>query len=254
MNSYPKPKLSVAIITKNEEKKILKTLQSVVGIADEIIIVDNFSTDNTVEICKKFGATVFIEEWKGYGDQKNSAIEKCRGEWILMIDADEVVSESLANRIKKIINDEFYRDKVYSVRFKAHCFGKMLRFGGWDVIRVRLFPAQSGRYNSNKVHEEFITDKKIERISEYIIHYSYLDTVEYFSKFVKYTALVAENRLKAGKKVSFLRPILGSFVKFFKHYFLMFGFLDGFAGFKMCYYSSVYYFVKYAIFLEMEKK
>lgn len=254
MNCSPNSKLSVAIITKNEEKKLPKTLQSVAGIADEIIIVDNFSTDNTVEICKKFRAAVFIEEWKGYGDQKNSAIEKCSGEWVLMIDADEVLSEPLCDRIKKIISDPFSKDKVYSIKFKAHCFGKMLRFGGWDVSRIRLFPRQSGRYNRNKVHEEFITDKRVEKINEYIIHYSYIDTVEYFEKFLKYTALGAKNRFKEGKKVSFFRPIFGSFIKFFKHYFLLLGFLDGFAGFKICYYSSVYYFVKYAILLEMEEK
>ena len=98
--------LSVGIITYNEEKNILKVIKSVEKIADEIIIVDSNSTDNTVDLAKKNGAQVFIENWKGYGPQKNSVIEKCNHDWILLIDADEVVSEKLRKRIFKIINNK----------------------------------------------------------------------------------------------------------------------------------------------------
>ena len=118
--------LSVGIITYNEEKNILKVIKAVEKIADEIIIVDSNSTDNTVDLVKKNGAQVFVESWKGYGPQKNSVIEKCNQDWILLIDADEIVSEKLGERIFEIINSkpEF---EVYEVNFTAVCFGNCLQ-------------------------------------------------------------------------------------------------------------------------------
>ena len=110
-------KLSVGIITYNEESRIGKTLDSVKEIADEIIVVDSESSDRTVEIAKAKGAEVFIEKWKGYGPQKNSVLEKCSGDWILLIDADEVVSLELKKRIKEIINGSSETD-VYKIKLR----------------------------------------------------------------------------------------------------------------------------------------
>jgi len=109
-------KLSVGIITFNEENRIGKTLDSVREIADEIIIIDSESTDKTVEIALSKGAKVFVEKWKGYGPQKNSVLEKCKGEWILLIDADEVISPQLKEKIKIIINSENPSSDVYKIK------------------------------------------------------------------------------------------------------------------------------------------
>ena len=106
-------KLSVGIITFNEENRIGGTLDSVREIADEIIVVDSESTDKTVEIALSKGAKVFSEKWKGYGSQKNSVLEKCKGEWILLIDADEVISQQLKEKIKSIINSDNPSNEVY---------------------------------------------------------------------------------------------------------------------------------------------
>ena len=124
-------KLSVGIITLNEEKIIGKTLKSVEEIADEIIIVDSNSSDKTIEIAKSFGAKVFTEAWKGFGPQKNSVIDKCSGEWILLIDADEELSESLVSKIKKIINGKTDYN-VYKINRSSVCFGKRIKHGGWS--------------------------------------------------------------------------------------------------------------------------
>ena len=131
-------KLSVGIITYNEENRIGKTLDSVKEIADEIIVVDSESSDRTVEIAKAKGAQVFIEKWKGYGPQKNSVLEKCSGDWILLIDADEVVSIELKDKIKDIINGNSDSD-VYKIKLRNICFGKEIKYGGWDDYVIRLW-------------------------------------------------------------------------------------------------------------------
>ena len=115
-------KLSVGIITFNEENRIGKTLDSVREIADEIIIVDSESTDRTVEIALSKGAKVFVEKWKGYGPQKNSVLEKCKGKWILLIDADEVISTQLKEKIKTIINSENPSSDVYKIKLRNIAF------------------------------------------------------------------------------------------------------------------------------------
>ena len=110
-------KLSIGIITYNEENRIGRTLDAIKDIADEIIVVDSESTDRTVEIAKFKGAQVFVEKWKGYGSQKNSVLEKCKGEWVLLIDADEVISMKLKKKIKTIINNK--KSKYYNMQYKS---------------------------------------------------------------------------------------------------------------------------------------
>ncbi len=114
--------LSVGLITYNEERRLGRTLESIKNIADEIIIVDSNSTDNTVEIAKKYGAKVYIENWKGYGLQKNSVIEKCTKDWILLIDADEVISSDLSKKILEVIKEG--KEDLYDINFTSVCFGK----------------------------------------------------------------------------------------------------------------------------------
>ena len=121
-------KLSVGIITFNEENRIGKTLDSVKEIANEIIIVDSESTDKTVEIALSKGAKVFVEKWKGYGPQKNSVLEKCKGDWILLIDADEVISPQLKEKIKIIINSENPSSDVYKIKLRNIAFKREIIF------------------------------------------------------------------------------------------------------------------------------
>ena len=120
-------RLSVGIITYNEENRIGRTLDSIKEIADEIIIVDSESEDKTVEIAKSKGAKVFVEKWKGYGLQKNSVLEKCKGEWILLIDADEVISLKLKKKIKNIIDNRNNEYNVYKIKLRNICFKKEIK-------------------------------------------------------------------------------------------------------------------------------
>ena len=131
------------------------------GISYEIIIVDSNSSDKTIEIAKSFGAKVFTEAWKGFGPQKNSVIDKCSGEWILLIDADEELSESLVSKIKKIINGKTDYN-VYKINRSSVCFGKRIRYGGWsNQYAVRLWKKNLVKVNENLVHEDYLTEEKI---------------------------------------------------------------------------------------------
>ena len=239
-------KLSIGLITYNEEKNLARTLDSIIEIANEIIIVDSGSTDKTLEIADRYNASIYSEEWKGYGMQKNSVIEKCGGEWILLIDADEEISRDLRNKIKEIISDKNSK-KIYKPNFTAVCFGKRIKHGGWsNHYRIRLFQKGAGKYNDREVHEKFITNEEIGILKEEIYHHTYEDLEDFFNKFNRYTSESANQYKKQNKKKSFVLFYLDSLFKFFKMYVLKLGFLDGYEGYLLAKLSSFYVFTKYA--------
>jgi len=223
--------LSVGLITYNEAFDLPRTLSAIKDIADEIVIVDNGSVDDTLEIAKSFGAKVFHEEWKGFGRQKNSVIEKCQGKWILLIDADEVVTLQLKEKIKKHITAKESK-KVYKIRFQTFCFGSRIRFGGWNnYYRIRLFMKNAGKYNDSEIHEKFITVYPVGKIRQSIYHYTYRSKKEYKEKMTQYAAKMAETYFKKGKQKSKFGALLSALFAFVKMYLLQFGFLDGKNGF-----------------------
>jgi glycosyltransferase involved in cell wall biosynthesis len=245
--------VSVGIITFNEEKRLERTLISVKEFANEIIIVDSGSSDKTSDIASKYGAKFYMENWKGYGLQKNSVIEKCSEEWILLIDADEVISEKLKEKIKEVINKE--KNDLYEINFTSVCFGKKIKYGGWSgSYRIRLFKNGIGKYNKNVVHEEFIYNGKKEKIKEEIYHYSYEDLADYLSKFNRYTTEGAKEYQKRGKRAGYFGIILSPLFKFIRMYIIRLGFLDGIEGLILAILSANYTMVKYYKLLELERK
>jgi len=237
--------LSVGLITYNEALDLPHTLFAIKDIADEIIIVDNGSVDDTLEIAQSFGAKVFHEEWKGFGKQKNSVIEKCQGKWILLIDADEIVTPKLTEQIKRIIAEKESK-KVYKIRFQTFCFGSKIRFGGWNhYYRIRLFMKDSGRYNDNEIHEKFITNEIVGKIKQNIYHYTYRSKKEYKEKMIQYAAKMAEAYLKKGKQKSKFGAFLSASFAFLKMYLLQLGFLDGKNGFILADGQFHYTYYKY---------
>ena len=245
--------LSVGIITLNEEKRLERTLESVKSFADEVIIVDSGSTDKTHEIAQKFSANFFVESWKGNGLQKNSVIDKCKEDWILLIDADEVISPELKNKIIEIVNQS--KDDVYEVNFTSVCFGKKIKHGGWSgSYRIRLFKNGIGKYNDNVVHEAFITEGKIAKLQEEIFHYSYEDLADYLIKFNRYTSEGAREYFKRGKKSNIFWLVINPIFKFIRMYVFRLGFLDGIEGLLLAILSSNYTMVKYYKLLEMNRR
>lgn len=248
-------KLSVAMITFNEEKNLERTLESIKDIADEIIIVDSGSKDRTEVIAQKYEAKFITQSWLGYGKQRNLAINNSNGEWILCIDADEEISLELKEKIKEIINGaSTNNEKVYEINRRSVCFGKELKYGGWGTsFAVRLFKRGSGLFNDNTVHESFETDCNIYKIKENIFHHSYLTLEDYFLKFNRYTTEGALEYYKKGKKSSVFQIIFNPFYKFIRMYILRLGFLDGIEGFLIAVTSSLYSMVKYFKLREIYK-
>lgn len=243
-------KLSVAIITKNEEDRLPKTLEAVKDIADEIVVVDSGSTDKTVDIAKQYGAKVFIEEWKGYGEQKNSALKKTTGEWVLFLDADEVLSEELKKLIKEKINnptaDGYYlkRQTVYLGRELKHIWNN-------DWV-LRLVNKNANPRWVGNIHEKLSVDGKTEYLKGGVLyHYTYRSLFEHFQKSLLYAKYSAQEYFKKGRKPSMFKIFLSPLWAFFKIYFLKLGFLEGIRGFFIAFSYAVNSFAKYAILWDL---
>lgn len=248
-------KLSVAIITFNEDRIIEKNLNAVHDLADEIIIVDSFSKDCTGEICSKFPKVKFIQQkFLGFGKQKNFAIEKCQSEWILFLDSDEIPDEELKNSVRKIISENQSEFNVYDVEFNNIFLGETLKYGGWgNIKRERLFKKGHGKYSEDIVHEEFITTEPKGKLKGKINHYTYKDIYHHIEKSNKYTSMMAEKMYKNGKKSNVFKILFKPLFQFFKSYFLRLGFLDGLVGYYAATTAAFYTFLKYKKLHEIHK-
>ncbi|WP_457640831.1 glycosyltransferase family 2 protein [Persephonella sp.] len=245
--------LSIALISFNEEDRIGDVLDAVHDIASEIVVVDSGSTDKTVDIARKYGAKVFLEKWKGYKDQKNSALEKCSQDWILFLDCDEVVSQDL----KKSIIDAVQNPSAdgYFINRKTVYLGKVLKYAFQPDWKLRLVKRSSNpRWEGGNVHEYLVIDGKTSKINGDLLHYSYRDIYDHFMKVVNYSKLSAEDMYKRGKKFSLLKLILNPWASFFKEYFLKKGFFDGIRGLIIAVSTLFYTFLKYIYLWEKYNK
>jgi glycosyltransferase involved in cell wall biosynthesis len=272
--------LSVVIITFNEEANIARTLESVKPlVADgkgEIIVVDSGSTDRTVEIAKSFGAKVFVEEWKGYAAQKNSAIDKATGDWILSLDADEEVERDLVSLIAFATSPKRPHPKQellsamdvvtshadvegYWIQRRNLFLGRWLRHGGfWPDPKLRLFRKNSGRFENRAVHEDVALDGKTAQLKgalTALIHHSYPTLSDYIEHMNRYSSLGAEMVAAKGKvHFSVIDIVLRPLFTFIYNYFFRFGFLDGREGLLLHLYHAAYVSWKYAKAWELSAK
>ena len=223
--------ISVAIITFNESLKIEACLESVKW-ANEIIIVDAGSTDNTVEICKKYTDKVFEVDWPGFGIQKNRAIDYASCDWIFSIDADEIVTPRLREEIKTTIKENRY--EIYDVpRLSSFC-GRELRHGGWypDYV-ARLFKSGTAKFSNDIVHERLVFTQKSGKLKEPLKHSSIDDLDSMLLKVNAYSTAGAKKMLNKKKQVGLVSALSHGFWIFFRTYILRLGFLDGREGFIM---------------------
>jgi glycosyltransferase involved in cell wall biosynthesis len=242
-------KLSAIIIAKNEERDLPACLDSLRGLADEIILVDGFSTDRTREIGALAGARVLSRAWDGYGPQKQFALEQATGDWVLNVDADERVTPPLAAEIRSILAGDPAADG-YEIPFQLFFLGRRLRFGrGAREVHLRLFRRDKARYPARSVHEGVEVEGRVGRLAGSVEHHSYRDFSEYLKKCDEYTALLAAKKRAAGIRFSawmnFRLPW-----EFFVRYVARGGFLDGNAGFAYAALSAVYSWLKQARLLE----
>ena len=245
--------LSVAVISYNEEDNIGKTLSAVSDIVSEIIVVDSGSTDRTVEIAKSLGAKVFVEEWKGFREQKNSALKKCSQEWILFLDCDEVVSEELKKSIIDAVKQPFADG--YMINRKTVYLGKPLNYAWQPDWNLRLVKKNANpRWEGGDIHEYLVIDGKVSKINGFLYHYSYRDIKDHFTKVVNYSYIAAQEMYKKGKKFKMRKIFLNPLASFIREYILKKGFLDGTRGLIVAVSATYYSFLKYIYLWEMEKR
>lgn len=218
-------KISAVIITGNEENNIKDCLNSVRW-ADEIIIVDSESRDRTVQIAKEFTDKVFIQKWQGYASQKSYAISLANNEWILSLDADERVSEALADEILHC-DLEISKFNAFRIKRENYFIEKKINYCGWgNDYQLRLFRKSKTKLNERLVHEGFIVDGEVSKLNNAIIHYSYTNLKDGISKINEYSTLEALEK-SARKKVSTLTIIFYPCIAFLQHYFIRKGIKDG---------------------------
>ncbi len=242
---------SVVIITKNEEHNIERCLKSVQW-ADEILVVDSGSIDQTVHICRKFNCRIIESEWLGYGRTKKLAVDSASHDWIFSIDADEEVTDELRAAIQKILEKPEFHG--FAVRRRSFYLGKMIRYCGWHRdYPLRLFNRQSGNFNEKAVHESVRVTGKVGRIEALLLHYTYPSIQSHIVKMNRYAELGARNLWEKGKSSTIASAILRSFAKFLKMYIVQMGFLDGKIGFLLSYHSAFGVYLKYVKLWEMRR-
>jgi glycosyltransferase involved in cell wall biosynthesis len=257
--------LSVVIITHNEEANIGRTLASVQRlVADgkgEIIVVDSGSTDRTVDIAKSFGAKIFIEDWKGYAAQKNSAIDKAEGDWILSLDADEELGPGLAGEVMAIEEARARGGTASPIGFwiprKNFFLGRWIKHGGfWPDPKLRLFRKGASRFEERLVHEDATLTEGISgQLKHALIHHSYPTLADYIDHMNRYSSLGAEMAVARGRRgFSLFNIVLRPLATFIYNYFFRLGFLDGREGLLLHLYHAVYVSWKYAKAWELARK
>jgi glycosyltransferase involved in cell wall biosynthesis len=248
-------KLSVIIITLNEERNIERALKSVSQLADEIIVLDSFSTDKTEELCKQFDVRFVKEKWKGYAATKNFANDLATYDWILSLDADESVDEIMAGDINSYKAKGF--EGVYVLNRLTNYCGSWIKHSTWyPDKKVRIFNKQNTRWVGEYVHEEleFTQSVKETLVKGHLNHYSYYNYKEHRERADRYSVLTAQKMNAAGKKAGVLKPYLSAIARFFSMYVIHIGFLDGKAGFKIAQISAQSNVVKYKTLRKLNKE
>lgn len=237
-------RLSVVIITLNEERNIARCLNSLKGVADEIIVVDSFSTDTTAAICKDAGVRFIEQKWMGYSAQKNFGNNLATHDFVLSLDADEALSDELKNSIITAKTKGF--NGAYSFNRMTNYCGKWIHHSGWyPDTKVRIFNKNTSTWQG-ALHETLTLDKiEIERLHGDLLHYSYYTKDEHISQTTKFTDIAALDFFKSGKKHSPIKLYGSPTVKFIRDYFIHLGFLDGKAGFDICRMSAKATYLKY---------
>ena len=251
MDKTAKVRLSVAIITKNEELRLPDCLKSV-EFADEVVVVDSGSTDRTVEIARDFGCRVFVEEWKGDGRQKDSAVNKCSHDWVLVLDADERLSEEARRDVVRVIAAQDSAD-AYSLPRKCYFHGKWIKHGGWWPDRVvRLFRKSKGCY-LGITHGNWSSTGTTRQLDSCIDHYSFVDYEDMLKRLNSYSSFRAQELFDEQAGASFTGAVLHGFSMFFKSYFLKLAILDGLDGLVIASTKAGGSFFKYAKMVERQR-
>ncbi|HOK98232.1 MAG TPA: glycosyltransferase family 2 protein [Bacteroidales bacterium] len=241
------PKISVVVITYNEERNIERCLQSVLGLADEIVVVDSYSTDGTEEICKRYPVRFIQHPFEGYIEQKNWATAQANYDYVLFLDADEALSETLCESIKQV-KEHWTHDGYTFNRLTNYC-GRWIRHTSWYPARkLRLYDRRKGCWDGINPHDRFVLSEKstIRHLEGDLLHYSYYTIEEHLNQINRFTEIIANSYHQKGLHPIFLvHVIFHPLWRFFRDYFVKLGFLDGFYGLVVSVSGAYEVFLKY---------
>jgi glycosyltransferase involved in cell wall biosynthesis len=247
-----KPKVSVYMITFNNERTVGKALASVQW-ADEIVVVDSFSTDHTLEICRRFTPKVFQRKWTGHRDQYQYASDLTTNEWIMFVDADEEVPPDLAEEIRKQLGGGSDGADGFFVYRQTYYLGRWIRYGGWYPDgEIRLYRRERGRWEGG-LHAKIAVDGKIVALKNRYLHYNYQDISDQIQTIDKYSKIATQDMVERGEKFSLFRMLFHPLFRFIKEYLLKSGFRDGLPGLVIVVSTMYYVFIKYAKLWEFNR-
>jgi len=241
------PKLTVTIITFNEERNIERCLKSVLPVADEIIVVDSFSKDQTREVCEKYKVTFIEHPFEGHIQQKNYALEHATYDHVLSLDADEALTEELQTSITTIKAGNWTNEAYKFNRLTNFC-GKWIKHTGWyPDTKIRLWNKQYGRWGGINPHDKVVLSNNLQaqHITGDLLHYSFYSLEQHMDQINKFSSIRAHEMFQSGRSVSWFKILLSPPIKFIKHYVLLGGFRDGYSGYVISKNSAHAVFLKY---------
>jgi glycosyltransferase involved in cell wall biosynthesis len=246
--------LSVVIITFNEEQNIERCIKSVQAVADEIIVLDSFSTDQTVNIARQSGAIVYQEKFRGYIGQKNLAIQMASHNYVLSLDADEALDKKLAASILKVKNDFYCR--AYRMNRCTNYCGHFIRHGLWyPDSKIRLFDRRCARWGGMNPHDKIEVDHhfSIGKLSGDILHYSFTTPDDLVWQNNRLSSISSASLYAAGRRSSWFKMLIRPAWAFINGYIFRLGFLDGFNGFTIAIHTSHQVFMKYSKLFRLQR-
>ncbi len=249
-----KKPLSAVIIAKNEARQIADCLRPLLQLADEVLVIDNGSSDATPEIAQKMGARVIRTEWKGYAETKNFGSQQAKHDWILSIDADEVVSEELKQSLLQL---NMQKEKMYALDCLTNYCGQWVYHSGWyPDWKVRLYNKKDTKWVGEFVHEHLHLPKGTEiiRLKGKLYHYSYLSEEDHLQRIEHYARLSAMKLLHEGRSASWLKRCFAPAARFIRTFIIKRGFLDGSLGWKLSCKDALLVRRKYELLKELQAK
>ena len=245
--------LTVAIIVKNEERRLEECLKSVDWV-NEIVILDDMSTDKTVEIARRFTDKIFQRAMDIEGRHRNYAYSKATNEWVLSIDADERVTTELRDEIIAVLSTHPQQHNAFSIPIKTYLGNRWIKAAGYyPADKLRMFRRDKFKYEEARVHPRAFLEGSCGRLQGDIVHYSWRNLSDFLTKFNRETSLEAEKWVLDGRKVSFPNTMRKFVDRFLKNYLIKRGYTDGFMGFLMSFFHSLYQIISYAKYYEIKK-
>ena len=241
-----RPRLSVVVITKDEEECVRACLESVAW-ADEVVVVDAESTDKTAQIAREFTDRVYVRPWPGFAAQKNFGLEQATGDWTLSVDADEEVSRELREEIEAVLAASGATCAGYRIPRRNLFWGRLIRHGGlYPDWQLRLFRRGRGRFVDRAVHESVAVEGEVGRLRGALVHRGYRDVADFLARADRYSTLAAEEWLVGGRPARLRDLVLRPAGRFLSMYAVRAGFLDGWRGFLLAALYAYYVFIRSA--------